>query len=97
MEDGMNEISLSNSREFLDKLAAHVRLLAEPIDFEGLIESGVMRKSGRWYEIKNVHDLPDHVRLKISEIKSQGNLSAVKFSGTARAEKLMKQLKKVGC
>jgi hypothetical protein len=50
--------------------------LATPIDFDQLIEDGVLRKTGSWYEVVDPARLPEHARLKIKALKA-GN--RVKF------------------
>lgn len=55
------------SREELAKLMEMART---PIDFDGLIEQGVLEKKGRWYIIKDMSRLPEHARRKIKRLKS---------------------------
>lgn len=56
----------------IDDLRAAVerqkRLLPQPVDFAQLERDGILRKVGQRYEVASLHDLPEHVRLRIKDI-----------------------------
>ena len=43
--------------------------LDTPIDFDALIEAGVLEKQGAWYRVRDFSKLPSHARRKVKEIK----------------------------
>jgi hypothetical protein len=63
-----------------------------PIDFEGLVQAGVLVKRGSWYAIRKFDDLPSHARRKIKSIRqTKNNEVLVKFQPISkRTEKLFK-------
>jgi len=68
------------------------KVLATPIDIEGLINDGVIEKKGAWYKILDMERLPSHAKDKITEFASGG---MVKFSKTTKsAQKLVDKLSK---
>lgn len=85
------------SQEPKDKSAIsyeELRRLAEdratPIDFDALIQAGVIEKKGAWYQINDWNALPEHARAKISVTRS-GDKLLVKFR--APSKRLAKFLK----
>lgn len=68
----------------LDELKRQKKLLSEPIDFEQLGRDGLLKKVGAWYEVPNIHLLPDHVRAQIVEVSSGPKGARVKFRRSAR-------------
>ena len=78
------------------EFAKHVRLVAQPIDFHEMTANGLLRKVGAWYEVRNIHELPKHARLKIREIKVRDKKTMVKFTAGGAAVNLVKQLEKLG-
>lgn len=59
------------TEEVLKSLQEKADRAAIPIDFEQLIEDGVLeKKSGKWYAILKYDDLPLHAREKIIAIQS---------------------------
>jgi hypothetical protein len=76
------------SREELEK---RIKELAVPLDLDALQRSGIIRKSGSWYEVLDWERLPEGAKAKVSELKT-GHL--VKFKDSSRAAgKLLKRLK----
>ena len=53
---------------------------ATPIDFDRLIEDGVLRKAGNWYEVLEPAALPEHARHKIKALKSGNRVKFRKHS-----------------
>lgn len=71
-------------------LLQKAKSLATPIDFDDLIEKGILEKKGARYRILDMKRLPEHAADKIIKISSDG---FVKFStGTKKAERLVKKL-----
>jgi hypothetical protein len=55
-----------------EKLIETAKLLATPIDFKGLIESGVLAASrGGWYEMLQPELVPAHVWQQATELRNQ--------------------------
>jgi hypothetical protein len=67
-----------------DALEHRVRLLSEPIDFDQLARDGLLKKVGAWYEVPNIHLLPEHVTVQIVEVSSGPKGARVKFGRSAR-------------
>lgn len=83
-----------------ERLIETVRLLATPIDFDRLIQDGVLAGplSG-WYEVTDMKRLPEHAWQQVSEIKSESSADNTptrnyfKFGqGGSAAAKLYEQL-----
>lgn len=75
-----------------EELMERTRELAVPLDLESLQRSGILRKSGSWYEVLDWERLPEHAKVKISAIET-GEKRRVKFEDTSRAAaKLLKSL-----
>lgn len=71
------------------------RLLREdatPIDFDALMQAGVLEQRGAWYKILKKRDLPSHASKKIQEIRNtKDGETLVKFRvSTKRAEKMLR-------
>jgi len=65
---------------------------ATPIDFQELIQAGVLEKRGSWYAILKFDELPPHAKRKIKSIKQTKKKEVlVKFQPISkRTEKLYK-------
>lgn len=63
---------------------------ATPIDFDALIQGGIIEKKGAWYQINDWNALPKYAKAKISVIHS-GEKLLVKFH--APSKRLAKFLK----
>ncbi len=63
-----------------------------PIDFEGLVQAGVLEKRGSWYAILNINELPPHAKSKIKTIRQNKHKEVlVKFREVSKkTEKLFK-------
>lgn len=82
----MLENDIMSKQEMKEKL----KKLATPIDFEGLIKKGVLKKKGAWYEILNMDKLPKHAKAQAIAMKTP---NLIKFSKcTKSAEKLLKKI-----
>lgn len=80
----------------LKQLADRARLIAQPIDFDQLTADGLLRKAGAWYEAPGAHKLPEHVTAKIRATRFQNGRIFFKFTSTSGAEKLVRQLERLG-
>ena len=80
----------------LRKIGAEVEKLARPVDLPSLERSGLIEKVGAWYVVPNIHHLPDHARVKISEVKSDKGRVLVKFKKSSDFDRIAKKFKKLG-
>lgn len=44
-----------------EEIEKRIQLLRTPIDFEDLIEAGVLRQEGSWYQIVDPERVPGHL------------------------------------
>jgi hypothetical protein len=64
--------SIGRPAEAREKLVETAKLLATPIDFAALIDSGVLAASrGGWYEVLQPQLVPAHVWQQATEIRNQ--------------------------
>lgn len=63
-----------------------------PIDFDDLIEKGIIEKRRGWYKVHDLKRLPTHAQSKVSEVKTTQGETFVKFR--APSTSLAKELKK---
>lgn len=78
-----------------DELRAQIRLMLQPLDLDALVAKGVLIKSGAWYQVKNLRQLPKRVSIHISEISQDSSgRTKVKFKRVTdrQAERLRKFL-----
>lgn len=78
-----------------DELRAQIRLMLQPVDLDALVAKGVLIKSGAWYQVKNLRQLPKRVSIHISEISQDSSgRTKVKFKRVTdrQAERLRKFL-----
>jgi hypothetical protein len=75
-----------------EELQELLKEAATPIDFEELIQAGVLEKRGSWYAIRKFDELPPHAKSKIKSIRqTKNNEFLVKFQPVSkRIEKLFK-------
>ena len=57
-----------------------LNVLSTPIDFDGLIEAGVLEKRGVWYKILKMDKLPEHVKRRVIANKKTKDGAVVRFS-----------------
>jgi hypothetical protein len=62
-----------------DELRQSIVELATPIDFDQLIEDGILEKDGAWYKIRDPKSLPKHASMKIKSIQTGPKGTRVKF------------------
>jgi hypothetical protein len=94
MEESMTEEHLTSTD--LKKIAILVRKLARPVDFKKLERQGLLKKRGAWYIVPNIHMLPEHVTLKISEMKQSQGSVMVKIKKASSFGRLPQKLKRLG-
>ncbi len=64
-----NKIDVTDVVAVRAKLIETLRLVATPIDFDGLIRDGILAKSrGRWYEILDLRRLPENAACQATEL-----------------------------
>jgi CRISPR/Cas system CSM-associated protein Csm5 (group 7 of RAMP superfamily) len=86
----MNDEKLNTMTK--DEMLEKAKKLATPINFEVLIDQGVLEKKGAWYQVLDMNRLPEHAKAQISEFSSDGK---VKFSKNIKsAQKLVNKLSK---
>jgi len=75
------------------ELEHRARELVTPIDFDALIEAGILEKKGAWYRVLKNEELPEHAKAKISSMKTDKNGTLVKFRAPSkRLAKIVKPL-----
>ena len=76
-----------------DALVEHARRLATPVDVPALIREGVIRRRGRWYEVRDVARLPEWARGRIRSMRTEAGTLLVRFARRNRpAERLYEEL-----
>lgn len=81
----------------LRKIGAEVERLAKPFDLDDLERSGLIEKAGAWYAVPNLHQLPEHAHVKVSEIKAdKSGRVLVKFKKSSDFDRIAKKFKKLG-
>jgi hypothetical protein len=61
-------------------IAAELRLLRQPIDFEELECLGILSRESTWYRLcVPLTDLPDHAAHKIRELAQYGGRTYLRF------------------
>lgn len=79
--------------EEIKKLAEAAQIQAEPIDFDQLLEDGLLIQKGQSYYAPNVKALPDKVSQRINSIANTKNGVKVTFSKETKSiQKLAKKL-----
>ena len=59
---------------------------ATPIDFDGLIASGVLEKKGAWYLVHKWKELPEHAQRKVSTIEQTTSTKDGKTTNIVRVK-----------
>jgi hypothetical protein len=57
----------------IEEWEAITRELIAPIDFESLINSGVLEKRKGWYKILKLNKLPPHAKAKIHKLQTSSD------------------------
>ena len=60
-----------------EEIVRLAKLFAKPIDFDSLVEQGVLERKGKWYAILDMERLPEHARRKMIAAKTP---NLVRFS-----------------
>lgn len=69
-------------------------ILATPIDFDKLIDAGLLKKIGTSYYTDNIHGLPKNVSRKIDSIKQTKNGLKMTFCKETKAIKKLADITK---
>lgn len=80
----------------LQTLYEEVEKLAAPVDFGALEKDCLLEKVGAWYAVPNLDRLPEHARVKVSEIKSDKGRVLVKFKKASEFDRIAKKFRKLG-
>lgn len=81
-------------KDTAQKLARSAEAHSKPIDFEQLLEDGLLVQKGKSYYAPDIHALPDDVAQRITNATPTKNGTKVTFSKESRsAEKLANLLK----
>jgi hypothetical protein len=87
---------MSREADLLKSSPELVEMMAKPIDFEALQRERLLVKFGPWYMVRNLRDLPEHARLRISEIKKIRGGNLVTFVSASKYEAIAKKLRERG-
>ena len=77
----------------LEDLKVKMEEVTIPIDFEALIESGILEKSRGWYKVNKFSELPPHAKAKIRKSKSSNEGLFIQFRPPSK--RLAKMLEKL--
>lgn len=64
------------TKEEVERMAA---LQKQPIDPESLIHDGLLVEGGAWWAVPDMSKLPEHVSVKISEVKVEKGRTLIKL------------------
>lgn len=67
-----------------DELEQRTRELVMPIDFDGLIQAGVLEEHRGWYKILKADELPVHAKAKIHIARTSEKRTLVKFRAPSK-------------
>ena len=68
--------------------------LTTPIDFDQLVNDGIIEKKRGWYKIRNFQELPAHAKAQIRTAKTVNGETFVKFaSPSKRLAKMLESFK----
>jgi hypothetical protein len=62
-----------------EELRERIKVLTTPIDFDALIQAGVLEKQGAWYKVIKWGELPPHATGKVKSIKQTNKGMFVTF------------------
>jgi predicted transcriptional regulator len=78
-----------NNEEIRKELAKTAKAFSEPIDFDKLIEDGLIIKKGKSYYVLNIHNLPENIRKRIKDItKTKNGLRVTFYKETKKMKNL---------
>lgn len=65
-----------------EEVEERIKLLQTPIDFDALIDAGILAREGSWYRIVDADRVPEHVWVQIGSAKSSDRgVVLFRFSG----------------
>lgn len=62
-----------------------VWLLSQPVDFDEAERNGLLLRRGAWYEVPHPKELPEHIAVKIRELKNENGKLLVKIPASVAA------------
>jgi hypothetical protein len=68
-----------SSPMLMEEISRRLVLLKTPINIGSLIASGAISKAGSWFKLLAWSKVPEHARLQVSELKSDGGQSYIRF------------------
>jgi hypothetical protein len=77
------------------QLTEELETLSEPLNLEGLEKAGVILKKGDWYAVRNLNDLPDSAKHRITATKKAKDGLRVKLMKDSTVKRLKKKLAKI--
>ena len=83
-------------RDVHTKISAETKILAKPIDFKDLESKGILIKEGAWYRVSDFKNLPEHVRVKVFEIRKDDKGIKVKLEISSSVNKYTRIFEKLG-
>jgi len=86
---GILSIDIEEINEIKKILGNELRIMSTPIDFDRLVEDGILKQNGKSYYVKNIPDLPEEVSRRVESFVYTKNGIKVTFT---RATKSMKKL-----
>ena len=74
-----------------EELLDHLRIMAKPVDYAILEKKGIIEKSGAWYIIHKLDELPDHVIKKSNTVSNANGQVRMKFDSHVKYEAMVKK------
>lgn len=68
----------------IEELEERARELVTPIDFDALIQAGILEKHRGWYKIIKMDELPAHAKAKIHKVITRDKETLVKFRAPSK-------------
>lgn len=80
-----------------EELMELIRETNQPIDFDNLIENGILEKKGAWYKVLKFKELPSEVKARAVEMKQKqanGEVKELLLKFSKESKSLERTLKK---
>jgi hypothetical protein len=82
-----------DDEEMVKKLAKLAQAFSDPIDFDKLIEDGLLVKKGRSYYALDIHALPKNIGMRIKEaVPTKNGLRVTFYKESKSLKKLANKL-----
>ena len=73
----------------LRTIEQEVWLLAQPVDVNALQRQGVLIRRGDWYEIVRPSELPEHVTIKLREVRNESGRLIAQLPCSSKASQVI--------